>query len=299
MVDLAPISAEWHQIGTICLLIGVAAGIAFIPVQMWIIEKTSWFTRIKFSEPALKIVARSMACLLVGAGILTLCYALAPKPADYMQTIGDSYGISQLKIDVTGLRNITEDGRYDASWVKDGKPGDGYASVKNQKVTLLDSTGQQMEANDENRQYPPVRFRHAGRERDGRQRRGGRGRRTGPHPFGRGPAPAGAVLMGGYWWGVLTPFAIVLGILLLWLAGSLFGAIVSWAWKKAHYGLLKKGWIAEDYDEDSREWTTRPGAERLAAALTRSGEYRMLPCFGWMILIVRDHKNEKHDEKRN
>lgn len=127
----------------------------------------------------------------------------------------------------------------------------------------------------------------------------GRGRRTGPHPFGRGPAPAGAVLMGGYWWGVLTPFAIVLGILLLWLAGSLFGAIVSWAWKKAHYGLLKKGWIAEDYDEDSREWTTRPGAERLAAALTRSGEYRMLPCFGWMILIVRDHKNEKHDEKRN
>ena len=103
--------------------------------------------------------------------------------------------------------------------------------------------------------------------------------------------------MGGYWWGVLTPFAIVLGILLLWLAGSLFGAIVSWAWKKAHYGLLKKGWIAEDYDEDSREWTTRPGAERLAAALTRSGEYRMLPCFGWMILIVRDHKNEKHDEK--
>lgn len=84
-----------------------------------------------------------------------------------------------------------------------------------------------------------------------------------------------------------------------WLAGSLFGAIVSWAWKKAHYGLLKKGWIAEDYDEDSREWTTRPGAERLAAALTRSGEYRMLPCFGWMILIVRDHKNERHDEKRN
>lgn len=78
-----------------------------------------------------------------------------------------------------------------------------------------------------------------------------------------------------------------------------FGAIVSWAWKKAHYGLLKKGWIAEDYDEDSREWTTRPGAERLAAALTRSGEYRMLPCFGWMILITRDYKEEKHDEKRN
>ena len=41
------------------------------------------------------------------------------------------------------------------------------------------------------------------------------------------------------------------------------------------------------------------GAERLAAALTRYGEYRMLPCFGWMILIVRDHKNERHDEKRN
>lgn len=100
--------------------------------------------------------------------------------------------------------------------------------------------------------------------------------------------------MNGYWLGVLTPFMIVLGILLLWLAGSLFAAIVSWAWKKAHYGLLKKGWIAEDYDEDSKEWTTRPGAERLAAALTRYGEYRMLPCFGWMILIVRDHKpNDK------
>ena len=127
----------------------------------------------------------------------------------------------------------------------------------------------------------------------------GRGRRTGPHPFGRSPAPVGAVLMDGYWWGVLTPFAIILGILLLYLTGNLFGAIVSWAWKKAHYGLLKKGWIAEDYDEDSREWTTRPGAERLAAALTRSGEYRMLPCFGWMILITRDYKEEKHDEKRN
>lgn len=76
--------------------------------------------------------------------------------------------------------------------------------------------------------------------------------------------------------------------------GNLFGAIVSWAWKRAHYGLLKKGWIAEDYDEDSREWTTRPGAERLAAALTRYGEYRMLPCFGWVIFIVRDHKpNDK------
>ena len=74
--------------------------------------------------------------------------------------------------------------------------------------------------------------------------------------------------MDGYWWGVLTPFAIILGILLLYLTGNLFGAIVSWAWKRAHYGLLKKGWIAEDYDEDSKEWTTRPGAERLAAALT-------------------------------
>lgn len=73
--------------------------------------------------------------------------------------------------------------------------------------------------------------------------------------------------MDGYWWGVLTPFAIILGILLLYLTGNLFGAIVSWAWKRAHYGLLKDGWIAEDYDEDSREWTTRPGAERLAAAL--------------------------------
>ena len=100
--------------------------------------------------------------------------------------------------------------------------------------------------------------------------------------------------MSGYWLGVATPFMIVLGILLLWLAVSLFAAIVSRAWKKAHYGLLKKCWIAEDYDEDSKEWTTRPGAERLAAALTRYGEYRMLPCFGWMILIVRDHKpNDK------
>ena len=44
--------------------------------------------------------------------------------------------------------------------------------------------------------------------------------------------------MDGYWWGVLTPFAIILGILLLYLTGNLFGAIVSWAWKKAHYGLL-------------------------------------------------------------
>lgn len=132
--------------------------------------------------------------------------------------------------------------------------------------------------------------RHAGRKRDGYERQWGSGRRTGAHPRRRGPAPAGARLMSGYWLGVATPFMIVLGILLLWLAGSLFGAIVSWAWKKAHYGLLKKGWIAEDYDEDSGEWTTRPGAERLAAALTRSGEYRMLPCFGWMILIVRDHR---------
>lgn len=116
----------------------------------------------------------------------------------------------------------------------------------------------------------------------------------GAHPCGGGPAPAGVRLMNGYWLGVLTPFMIVLGILLLWLAGSLFAAIVSWAWKQAHYRLLKKGWIAEDYDEDSREWTTRPGAERLAAALTRYGEYWMFPFFGWMILIVRDHKpNDK------
>lgn len=46
--------------------------------------------------------------------------------------------------------------------------------------------------------------------------------------------------MSGYWLGVATPFMIVLGILLLWLAGSLFGAIVSRAWKKAHYGLLER-----------------------------------------------------------
>ncbi|ACJ52359.1 hypothetical protein [Bifidobacterium longum] len=105
--------------------------------------------------------------------------------------------------------------------------------------------------------------------------------------------------MDAYWLGVLTPFAIILAVLLLWLAGSLFAAIVGWAWKQAHYGLLKKGWIAEDYDEDSGEWTTRPGAERLAAALTRYGEYRMFPCFGWMILIVRDHKpNDKEHGRR-
>lgn len=42
--------------------------------------------------------------------------------------------------------------------------------------------------------------------------------------------------MDGYWWGVLTPFAIILGILLLYLTGNLFGAIVSWAWKRAHGG---------------------------------------------------------------
>lgn len=104
--------------------------------------------------------------------------------------------------------------------------------------------------------------------------------------------------MDAYWLGVLTPFANILGILLLYLTGNLFGAIVSWAWKRAHYGLLKKGWIAEDYD-DSGEWTTRPGAERLAAALTRYGEYRMFPCFGWVIFIVRDHKpNDKEHGRR-
>lgn len=81
--------------------------------------------------------------------------------------------------------------------------------------------------------------------------------------------------MSGYWLGVATPFMIVLGILLLWLAGSLFAAIVSRAWKKAHYGLPKKGWIAEDYDEDSKEWTTRPGAERLAAADVRDDIRRL------------------------
>lgn len=31
--------------------------------------------------------------------------------------------------------------------------------------------------------------------------------------------------MSGYWLGVATPFMIILGILLLWLAGSLFAAL--------------------------------------------------------------------------
>lgn len=68
--------------------------------------------------------------------------------------------------------------------------------------------------------------------------------------------------------------------------------------EQAHYGLLKKGWIAEDYDEDSKEWTTRPGAERLAAALTQYGEYWMFPCFGWMIFIVRDHRPDDKEHGR-
>lgn len=38
--------------------------------------------------------------------------------------------------------------------------------------------------------------------------------------------------MSGYWLGVATPFAIASGILLLWLAGSLFAAAVSWAWSR-------------------------------------------------------------------
>lgn len=70
----------------------------------------------------------------------------------------------------------------------------------------------------------------------------------GAHPCGGGPTPAGARLMNGYWLGVLTPFAIVLGILLLWLAGSLFAAIVSWAWKQAHYRLLKKVCVKDTTD---------------------------------------------------
>lgn len=32
--------------------------------------------------------------------------------------------------------------------------------------------------------------------------------------------------MDGYWWGVLTPFAIILGILLLYLTGNLFGWMI-------------------------------------------------------------------------
>ena len=53
--------------------------------------------------------------------------------------------------------------------------------------------------------------------------------------------------MNGYWLGVLTPFAIVLGILLLWLAGSLFAAIVSWAWKQAHYRRLDRGGLRRGF----------------------------------------------------
>ena len=50
--------------------------------------------------------------------------------------------------------------------------------------------------------------------------------------------------MSGYWLGVATPFMIVLGILLLGLAGGLFGSIVIVAWKNAHYVVLKKFVIA-------------------------------------------------------
>ena len=43
--------------------------------------------------------------------------------------------------------------------------------------------------------------------------------------------------MGGYWWGVLTPFAIVLGILLLWLAGSLFAALSAFICDRLGFGV--------------------------------------------------------------
>lgn len=96
--------------------------------------------------------------------------------------------------------------------------------------------------------------------------------------------------MSSYWIGVLTPFAIVLGILLLWLTLNLVGAAVSWAWKQAHYGLLKKVSLPIGYDETTKRPSVRPHAERLADALTRAGEYRMFPLFGWVVFIVRDHK---------
>lgn len=58
-------------------------------------------------------------------------------------------------------------------------------------------------------------------------------------------------------------------------------------------------WCKAWRDPATGDWTISQLLDGLAAALTRYGEYRILPCFGWMILIVRDHKNEKHDEKRN
>ncbi|WP_240539391.1 hypothetical protein [Bifidobacterium sp. SO1] len=63
--------------------------------------------------------------------------------------------------------------------------------------------------------------------------------------------------MNGYWLGALTPFAIAFGVLLLWLASNLFGAIISWAWKKAHYGLLKKAVVPVGWDKNARKPSIR------------------------------------------
>ncbi|MBT1164628.1 hypothetical protein [Bifidobacterium felsineum] len=101
--------------------------------------------------------------------------------------------------------------------------------------------------------------------------------------------------MNDYWLGVITPFAITLGVLLIWTAINLLGALVSWAWKKAHHGLLKKVVLSVGWDEEEQRPSVRPEAERLAKALTASGEFRMFPLFGWVVIITRDHR--KPDKK--
>lgn len=103
--------------------------------------------------------------------------------------------------------------------------------------------------------------------------------------------------MNPYWLGVLTPFAIAFGVLLLGLLMNLFGAIISWAWKKAHYGLMKKMTLPATWDEESNDFSTRPKARQLVDGLTASGEFRILPAFGWIILIVREHRKDDNKEK--
>lgn len=59
-------------------------------------------------------------------------------------------------------------------------------------------------------------------------------------------------------------------------------------------------WCKAWRDPATGDWTISQLLDGLETEqIILSGEYRMLPCFGWMILIVRDYKNEKHDEKRN
>lgn len=99
--------------------------------------------------------------------------------------------------------------------------------------------------------------------------------------------------MNEYWLGVITPFAIALGVLILWAANNLLGALVSWAWKKAHHGLIKKAILSVGWDEQTRRPSVKPEAERLAKALTASGEFHMFPLFGWLVLVTRDYKSEE------